>query len=107
MDEKTQQKISQLQMIEHGLNNFLAQKQQFQTQLLELDSALEEVVKVDTAYKIVGNIMILSQKDDLTKSLTEKKQIVELRIKSIEKQEKTMRDKAEGLQKEVMSAIKK
>ena len=83
------------------------QKQQFQLQQVEMESALKELEKVDEAYKIVGNIMVLSKKDDINKDLSSKKEIVELRVKNMEKQEAQLREKASKLQDEVMKEMGK
>ena len=45
--------------------------------------------------------------EELTEELTSKKDILELRIKSIEKQEQVIRKKADSIQKEVLEEIKK
>ena len=105
MSDPTQQKIQKLQMFEQGLQNFLMQKQQFQAQLIEIDSALNELKNTDTAYKIVGNIMINAKKEDLEKDLLEQKEKVELRIKTLEKQEKSIKEKASSMQSEVMKEL--
>ncbi|RLE39106.1 prefoldin subunit beta [Candidatus Woesearchaeota archaeon] len=107
MDKETQQKIQQLQLIEQSLQNFLAQKQQFQAQLMEIESALSELDKVDQAYKIIGNIMVLSDAKKLKKDLEQKKETTELRIKTIERQENSTKEKAENLQKEVLEKIER
>jgi len=100
--EESKKKINQLQLLEQSMQNLLMQKQQFQLQQVEIESALKELEKVNEAYKIVGNIMILSEKDDLKTDLTSKKEIIELRIKNMEKQENQLREKATKLQDEVM-----
>ena len=82
-EKETQDKIARLQLIEQELQSFLMQKQNFQAQLMEIESALKELDTSDEAYKIVGNIMIKSKKDDLVKDLKSKKEMVELRIKTI------------------------
>jgi len=105
--EETQQKISQLQLFEQSLQNVLIQKQQFQSQLVEIESALKEIGTAKEVYKIVGNIMVDSKKEDLKKELTSKKEMVELRIKTIEKQEKNIKEKATKMQSEVLEKIKK
>ncbi len=105
--EETQQKISQLQLFEQSLQNVLIQKQQFQSQLVEIESALKEIGTAKEVYKIVGNIMVDSKKDDLKKDLTSKKEIIELRIKTLEKQEKSIKEKATKMQSEVLEKIKK
>ena len=38
--KETEQQIMQLQMLEQNLTNLTVQKQQFQNQLIEIDSAL-------------------------------------------------------------------
>jgi prefoldin beta subunit len=106
MEKSTEEKIMQLQMIEQGMQNFLIQKQQFQAQLVEIDSALKELGKTDSAYKIVGNIMISADKEELLKELSSKKEMVELRIKTLEKQEKQMKEKASAMQSEVLEKLK-
>ena len=107
VNQDTQEKIQRLQMIEQNLQNFMAQKQQFQSQLFELENALKELGTTSQAYKIIGNIMVASDKEALTKDLEQKKEIAELRISSIEKQEKQLKEKAKNIQEEVMGNMKK
>lgn len=105
--KETQEKIMQLQQLEQNLQRFLMQKQHFQTQLLEVDNALEELSKAkgDT-YKIIGTIMVSAEKEGLKKELAEKKEILELKLKSFEKQEDITKEKATKLQAEVMEKLK-
>lgn len=106
--EEMQKKIAELQLLEQSIQNFAFQKQTFQQQALEVDNALEELKKTKgTTYKIVGNIMIASNKDDLNKDLESKKELLDVRLKNIEKQENTIKDKTKKLQEEVMSSLKK
>ena len=105
IEKETEQKINELQMLEMNMQQFARQKQQFQAQLMEIESALNELSATDSAYKIVGNIMVKSTKEDLNKDLASKKEMLELRIKSIEKQESAIKQKAEKLQKEVLGKI--
>ncbi|MBU1201318.1 MAG: prefoldin subunit [Nanoarchaeota archaeon] len=107
MNKETEQEISELQTIEQNLQRFLSQKQQFQTQIVEIDTALKELPESGDTYKIIGNIMVAVKKTDLEEDLKSKKEIVELRLKSIEKQEQKMRQDADSLQKQIMDKIKK
>ena len=100
-----QEKINKLSMMEQSLQTFLAQKQQFQAQLLEIESALDELKKTSKAYKIIGNVMVISDKESLMKDLNQRKETTELRIKSIEKQESKTREKTSELQSEVMKEM--
>lgn len=105
--EEVQEKVRQLQMLEQALQQLLMQKQAFQLQLMESESALKELQGSEEAYKIIGNVMVLTKKEELVKELQEKKETVELRISSLEKQEAKTREKASSLQKDVLAAIKK
>ncbi len=100
-----QEKIQQLQTIEQNMQHLLKQRQQFQMQLMELDSAFEELKKTEKAYKIIGNIMVVSEKSALEKELHEKKDRVELRIKSFEKQENSLKEQAKAVREEIMKTM--
>ncbi len=104
--KETEQKIAQLQLMEQNLQSFLLQRQQFQSQLIEVESALKEIETSKETYKIIGNIMVNASKEDLKKDLQEKKSILELRIKTLEKQEKQIKEKATKTQAEVLEKIK-
>ena len=107
LSKETEEKIMQLQLLEQNLQNLLLQKQTFQTQVLEIETALEEIEKVkDSAYKIIGSVMVLTKKDELKKDLFSKKEILELRIKNLEKQEQKIKEKSQEIQKEVAKEIK-
>lgn len=107
MKKETEQKIEQLQILEQNLQNISAQRQSFQAQVLEIENALEELKKSkDKVYKIVGSIMVLSDKNDLEKYLNSKKDLFDLRIKNIEKQESRFKEKATQVQQEVLKELK-
>jgi prefoldin beta subunit len=103
----TEKKIMELQLLEQNLQNSLMQKQRFQTELLETENALKEVASTKEAYKIVGNIMVASKKEDLKKELSEKKKIIDLRMKTLEKEESQLKEKTNNLQKQVIGEMKK
>ena len=107
MNKEIEKKIQQLQLLEQNLQSILMQKQAFQMQLAENENALKELDKTKkNIYKIIGTIMVNSDKESLKKELKEQKDIFDLRVKSLEKQEKNFKEKAEELQKEVMEEIK-
>ncbi len=105
--QEAQESIKQLQMIEQNLQNILAQKQAFQAQLIEVESALSELEKAKTAYKIVGNIMVAANADELKSDLTSKKEMAEVRIRTLEKQEEKMRETASDIQSKVLEKLGK
>tara|TARA_Y100000310_G_scaffold340694_1_gene437387 strand:+ start:344 stop:667 length:324 start_codon:yes stop_codon:yes gene_type:complete len=107
MNKEMEGKIQQLQMLEQNLQNVVMQKQSFQMQLMENENAIKELDKVKKdAYKIIGTIMVSSDKDELKKELNEQKEILDLRLKNLDKQENNFKEKAEEIQKEVMKDIK-
>ncbi len=97
-----QEKIQQLQMFEQSLQSLLQQKQTMQVQLAEVESALKEIQGKDSAYKIIGNIMVATPTPEIVTELESKKELVELRIGTLDKQEADVKEKAEALQKEVV-----
>ena len=107
MDKETEKKIQQFQLIEQSLDSLLVQRQNIEVQLVENENAIKELKKSDkTPYKIIGTIMISSEKEDLIGELNESKEIFSLRLKTIERQEKNLKDKAEELQKELVEKLK-
>lgn len=107
ISKEVQEKIQELQIFEQNLQQFLIQKQAFQLELSETSSALAELENTkDDVYKIVGNIMIKSGKSEIQKELKEKKDIIDLRLKSLDKQESSLREKTDKLREEVMKSIK-
>ena len=106
MKEKTKEKINQLQNLEQNINSLIAQKQQFQAQNLEVENALQQLKDTEKVFRIIGNIMVASSKEKAKKELNEKKEIIDLRLKTFEKQEEKLRDQANQLQQEVMKEMK-
>lgn len=101
-----EERIKELQIFEQNLQNLNLQKQKFQLELLEIENVLKELKEENKeTYKIISNIMILTNPKNLKKEAEEKKEVISLRIKNLEKQEINIRKKAEELQKEVMSKL--
>lgn len=107
IDDSMQEKINFIQVSEQNLSQLSSQKQVFQSQLIEVEGSLLEVSKTKRAYKIIGNIMVEADSDSLKKDLDSKKEMLELRLKSIQKQEERIRLKVADTQKEVMDSMKK
>ncbi len=106
VSKEAEENINQLQLLEQGLQTFLVQKQQFQTQLIEVESALKELETAKESYKIIGNIMVQADKENLKKELESKKEMLNIRIKTLEKQEKQIKEKSSKIQSEVVEKIK-
>jgi len=107
IDKETQEKIQELQAYEQNLQGLLMQKQAFQMELTETENALSEISNSkEDIFKLIGNIMIKTSKEKTEKELSQKKDILSLRLKSIEKQESQLSEELEKLKEEVMKKIK-
>lgn len=109
IDKETGEKIRELQLGEQSLQTQLLQKQAFQFELDETLSALEEIKKAkdNEVYKISGQIMIKAKKEDLEKDLSEKIDILTIRIKAIEKQDMHIQEKLDKLKGEISRKLNK
>lgn len=96
--------IEEIQFLEQNLQNILVQKQAFQLELSETSAALEEIEKSkeEEVFKIIGQLMIKVEKQKSINELSEKKKIIELRLKSIEKQENSLSERIESIREEMM-----
>ncbi len=108
IEPETNKKIQELQILEQNLQNLIMQKQSVQIELNESLNALEELkISDDEVYKVLGGIMIKADKNKLLNELNEKKKILDLRISSIEKQEKIIEGKTDLLRREINEDISK
>ena len=107
LDKETQQKIQELQILEQSFQQILMQKQAFQMELSETENALSEIAKAtDDVFKIIGNIMIKTDKKKTEEELKKKQDLLSLRLKSIDSEEQSLTKQVEELRAEVMKKIK-
>ncbi len=112
MQEPTPQlrhQLSQFQQVQQQAQALMMQKQQLEIAMHETDKALEEIAKLkdgDTIYKSIGGILAKAERADVETELKERKETLNLRIKTLERQEKRvvtrmneMRDKITGAMK--------
>ena len=105
--EDTNKKMQEMQLIEQSLQNILLQKQAFQMELSESKSALNEIQNSnDEVFKIVGQLMIRTDKKKITEELENKEKLLDLRLKSLDKQESSLLERLEKLRDEIIKAKK-
>ncbi|MBS3116440.1 hypothetical protein J4421_02470 [Candidatus Woesearchaeota archaeon] len=80
-------KATQLHLLQQNLDSVLTQKQHLESQLTEIDSALQELQETSQAYKIIGKIM--------------------LAFHHLKKQSESIKRNIDSLQKEVLEEMKK
>jgi len=108
LSPQAQQTLMQMQTFQQQMQNVLIQKESLSLQNLDINNALKELEKSkeDDVYKAVGPILIKSNKKDLEKELKERKETIEIRLKSLEKQEAKLKEKLEEGQKKIQELLK-
>ena len=82
------QKIQEIQILEQNIQNLLLQKQAFDMELSESRAALKEIENAkDDVFKLIGQLMIKSDKNKVKEELLNKEKILNLRLSTIGKQE--------------------
>ncbi|MCX6686238.1 MAG: prefoldin subunit beta [Methanoregula sp.] len=105
---KVQNQVAMLQQVQQQLQTILSQKAQYEMAAREAKRAQEEIKDLpdDAAmYMSVGSVMMQKKKDTVNTKLGEKVETLELRIKSLEKQEKMLHGKFEQLQAQIKAAL--
>lgn len=106
--EETKNLIAQFQNYQQQLQSILIQKESLKIQNLEIERALEELSSTNqkNAYKITGQIMVNKPVEELKKELNETKENIDVRIKSLEKNEERLNSKLKDLQAKLKEVIK-
>jgi len=108
MTSPSQEGIAKLQMLEQQLQTFSMRRQQFHMQTIEIENALKELGETkEKPFKLVGSIMVQTDKEILTKELQAKQETLRVRIKSLEQQEEQFKKKAEKLQQDILAQLQK
>lgn len=107
LDEQTQKQIQELQMLEQGFQQLLMQKNTFSMENNESELIISEVEKSEgEIFRIIGGqVAIKSTKEKINEEMKRKKELLEKRLESIEKQEKEYSKKIEDLRDEILKKI--
>ena len=104
-----QNQIAQYQQLQQQLQLLAQQRLQLEAKLREIEGTLEELGKITgetQVYKSIG--MLLVRQDDresLKKELDDHKETLTVRVKSIQKQEKSLSERYEGLGEKIQAAL--
>lgn len=105
---KVQNQLAMLQQIQQQLQTILQQKAQYEMAVREAKRAQEEIADASedaVMYLSVGTVMVQKKKEFVNTKLAEKVETLDLRIKSLEKQEKMLQGKFEQMQAQIKAAI--
>ena len=105
--DELQKKLAEFQDLQRQLQMVSGQKQQLIMQVEEIKMAESELGKSDkTVYRYVGPLLIETNKTDAGADLKDKRELFEMRVSVLEKQEIKMRPMYDGLRNELEKALK-
>lgn len=101
--------LEQFQQYQQQYQAVMFQKEQIRLQQMEIEKALEEleIAKADKAYKISGPIMIKKDTEDIKKELQEKKEDMDLRLKTLARAEEKITERLKGMEENIKKMVKK
>ena len=106
---KLQNQIAQFQALQQQLQSVLSQKFRMESQLREVQMTVEELNKSPedvTIYRNVGSLLIkASDKKAILKEVVDDKETLEVRIKTLDRQEKSLREKYQTMQEQLNKAL--
>lgn len=105
---EAQQILAQLQTFQQQIQATLIQKDSLNLQKIEIEKALEALEKVkenENVYKIVGPVLIKTEKSEVEKEFKEKLEDIEIKIKSLEKLLKKLEEKIKEKQEKLRSFL--
>ena len=104
-----QQRLLRLQQLQQSLQGVMSQKQQLEMQLTEVEQAVSELEKLDETaviYKSIGALLVKSKKDKVTTELTERKELVKMRVEVLAKQDERLRTQVKDLQTKLQQDLR-
>ena len=109
LSPQLQNQIAQYQQLQQQLQLLAQQRLQLEAKLREIEGTLEELNKISgeaQVYKSIG--MLLVRQDDresLKKEFDDHKETLTVRVKSIQKQEKSLSERYEQLGEKIQQAL--
>ena len=106
---QVQQRLLRLQQLQQTLQRILTQKQQLELELTEVEQALGELAKLtDEAviYKSIGSLLVKSGKDKTVTELNERKELLNMRITVLGKQDERLRAQVKDLQEKLQRDLR-
>ncbi|MCX6771484.1 MAG: prefoldin subunit beta [Candidatus Micrarchaeota archaeon] len=105
--DELQKNLAEFQDLQRQLQMVSSQKQQLIMQVEEIKMAENELAKSDkTIYRYVGPLLIETNKTDAGADLKDKRELFEMRVGVLEKQETKMRPKYDELRTGLEKALR-
>ncbi len=106
---QVQERLLRLQQLQQTLQTVLVQKQQLELELTEVEQALGELERLDDTtviYKSIGSLLVRSEKAKVTTDLTERKELLNMRVGVLGKQEERLRSQLKDLQTKLQQDLR-
>ncbi len=103
-----QNQLAQLQQLQQQAQAVISQKSQIEALIRETDAALKELEKSSddaVIYKNVGELLFKAEKPKLVEELKERKEMMDLRLKTMSKQEERIQSRFTQLQEQLKLSL--
>ena len=104
-----QEQLAKLQQTQQNFQSILMQKQQLESEKLEIEKALEELKKAsddELVFKHAGTIMIKSNKKDLIEELEEQMELAKTKASLLVKQEERLKTTLKEQETKIQEMVK-
>lgn len=104
-----QNQINQFRQVQQQLQVITAQRVQMETRLKEVEVTLEELEEASEdapVYKSIGSLLIRAEdRASVRKELQDQQETLSIRVKTLEKQEKSLAERYERMQQQITQAL--
>ena len=104
-----QQRLLRLQQLQQSLQGVMSQKQQLDMQLTEVEQATSELEKLDetaVVYKSIGALLVKAEKGKVSAELTDRKELLKMRVDVLAKQEERLKTQVKELQGKLQQELR-
>lgn len=108
LPQNVQHQLAQFQQVQQQAQAISIQRQNVDLQLKETEKALEELKKIEEdgdVYKTAGTLLIKVKKDEVTKELEDKLETLQLREKTVKRQEERIMKRLQEMQASIQEAM--
>jgi prefoldin beta subunit len=105
---QVQNQLAQLQQVQQQAQALAQQKSQLEIMLKESDMAIDELDKLEeggVVFKNIGNLMIKSEKNKTIEEIKDKKETLNLRLQTINRQEERISKRFTQLQEQLKTSV--
>ena len=104
-----QDQIMKLQQVQQQVELLVNQRMQLERELKEVERAVTELEQLDPAnavvYKTIGAILVKADRDKVQEELKDRKETLEMRIKTITRQEERAKSDYEEKRKVIQASL--